>query len=364
MTGRPVDVTCTARPSSRACPISPAPLKSAMQSEQEAQAASAGCVSCHTKTDEATMHPSGTVTLGCATCHGGDPKVSVAAGLADGLRRLPGGEAEGAPAAARLRPVEDAPRTRERAYTEWLAESQEYIQFVNPGDLRVADRTCGQCHAAEVRNVRTSMMTHGRDAVAGGALQQRRHAVQERALRRKLRARRHAAAPAARSRRRRRRKRGRRAGCPLLQPLPRWEVTQPGNVLRVFERGGTKKAEIGNPTKLEEPGRPDVKLSDRGFGTGAAHRSGVPRAAEDAPARSAALVPRHQRSARRLPRLAAARAATSSTPTIATRCTRRSTRSSATTAARRPSIRRSSEATSRAIRSSTPSRDRSRRASA
>ena len=49
--------------------------------EDEAKAASAGCITCHTKTDEATMHPSGTVTLGCATCHGGDPKVSVAAGL-------------------------------------------------------------------------------------------------------------------------------------------------------------------------------------------------------------------------------------------------------------------------------------------
>ena len=25
-----------------------------------------------------------------------------------------------------------------RAYTEWLKETKEYIQFVNPGDLRVA----------------------------------------------------------------------------------------------------------------------------------------------------------------------------------------------------------------------------------
>ena len=48
-----------------------------------------------------------------------------------------------------------------RAYTKGLEESPEYIQFVNPGDLRVADKTCGTCHAAEVRNVRTSMMTTG-----------------------------------------------------------------------------------------------------------------------------------------------------------------------------------------------------------
>jgi len=47
-----------------------------------------------------------------------------------------------------------------------------------------------------------------------------------------------------------------------------WETSQPGNVLRVFERGGHKKAEIGNPNREEDPGKPDEKLSDRGFGTG------------------------------------------------------------------------------------------------
>src|SRR5882762_6732717 len=55
---------------------------------------------------------------------------------------------------------------------------------------------------------------------------------------------------------------------PELDPLFRWETSQPGNVLRVFERGGRKKAEIGNPTREEDPGKPDDKLSDRGFGTG------------------------------------------------------------------------------------------------
>src|SRR5438045_9699355 len=54
-----------------------------------------------------------------------------------------------------------------------------------------------------------------------------------------------------------------RGWLPALEPLPRWEITQPGNVLRVFERGGSKRGEIGNPTRIEEPGRPDAKLSDR-----------------------------------------------------------------------------------------------------
>src|SRR5215203_6168332 len=64
------------RPASTAVTVA-----AANDSADEARAASAGCVTCHTRTDEATMHPSGTVTLGCATCHGGDPEVSVAAGL-------------------------------------------------------------------------------------------------------------------------------------------------------------------------------------------------------------------------------------------------------------------------------------------
>ena len=54
---------------------------------------------------------------------------------------------------------------------------------------------------------------------------------------------------------------------PELTPLERWEISQPGNVLRVFERGGEKKGEIGNPNREEESGRPDDKLGERGFGT-------------------------------------------------------------------------------------------------
>ncbi len=42
---------------------------------------------------------------------------------------------------------------------------------------------------------------------------------------------------------------------PYLEPLERWEISQPGNVLRVFERGGEKKAEIGIPNLEEDPGQ-------------------------------------------------------------------------------------------------------------
>jgi hypothetical protein len=50
---------------------------------------------------------------------------------------------------------------------------------------------------------------------------------------------------------------------PYLDPLPRFEITQPGNVLRIFERGGRFRAETGLPERLEEPGRPRERLSIR-----------------------------------------------------------------------------------------------------
>ena len=56
-----------------------------------------------------------------------------------------------------------------------------------------------------------------------------------------------------------------------LDPLPRWNVAQPGNVLRAFERGGRASrinpSDQGVPLPGTDPGRPDMKLSDRGFGT-------------------------------------------------------------------------------------------------
>ena len=54
---------------------------------------------------------------------------------------------------------------------------------------------------------------------------------------------------------------------PYLDPLARWELSQPGNILRVFERGGEMRTEFGNPNPVSRPGLPDDKLSDRGLGT-------------------------------------------------------------------------------------------------
>jgi hypothetical protein len=156
----------------------------------------------------------------------------------------------------------------ERTYTKWLKESAEYVKFVNPGDLRVAPETCGTvgCHAAETRAVSTSMMTHA-GLLWGAALYNNGgypakntrfgESYNRAGVPQSIKTTPKPTAEETRA----------KGVIPELDPLFRWETSQPGNVLRVFERGGRKKAEIGNPNREEDPGKPDDKLSERGFGT-------------------------------------------------------------------------------------------------
>jgi hypothetical protein len=237
------------------------------QSKEEADGKSAGCISCHTSTDEATMHPSRTVQLGCTDCHGGNSSVSVSGGTVPGSAEYSAAK-EKAHVQPRDPELKNRSKIRERLYTKWLREPAEYVKFVNPGDLRVAPETCGSigCHPHETRAVSSSMMTHGaflwgaalynngstpyKNAHAGESYD--RNGVPQ-----TLKTVPPPTADETRS----------KGILPELAPLNRWETSQPGNVLRVFERGGEKKAEIGNPTREEDPGKPDDKLSDRGFGT-------------------------------------------------------------------------------------------------
>ena len=116
-----------------------------------------------------------------------------------------------------------------------------------------------------------------------------------------------------------------------LYPLPAWETVPPADPFRIFERGGrniiSQFPEIGLPDalgqlqRLEEPGRPDIRQSNRGPGTGVARRDPGAQHHQDPAQRPVHLVPRHQRPARRLPHLGLRLAATSSTPTTATRAT-------------------------------------------
>ena len=59
------------------------------ESQQDADAKSAGCISCHTKSDAPSMHDNVAVVLGCADCHGGDAAVKAPRGLAAGCNCRP-----------------------------------------------------------------------------------------------------------------------------------------------------------------------------------------------------------------------------------------------------------------------------------
>ena len=238
-----------------------------LQSQSDADRKSAGCVTCHGLTDSPSMHTTGTVRLGCTDCHGGDPTVQPPSGTKSGEAQYDQAKKQAHPK-PRNPGMWKTSANPVRPFTDWLKESKEYIKFVNPGDLRVAEETCGSsgCHAREVRAVQTSMMTHGAmlwqaALYNNGAFPYKDARFGESYSAEGLPQRINTFPPPSQEQTRA------NGILPHLEPLARWEVSEPGNVLRVFERGGGERSEIGNPNPEEDPGRPDVKLSDRGFGT-------------------------------------------------------------------------------------------------
>ena len=237
------------------------------QSQADVDRKNTGCVSCHVSTDEPSMHPTRTIRLACTDCHGGDTTVVAQVGA-----NPKSAEYEQLKKRAHPQPNDPALANTSanppRLYTKWLRESYEYVKFVNPGDLRVAAETCGAngCHAPEVLKVKTSMMTHG-GMLWGAALYNNGsfplknthfgESYSSEGVPQSM----HTVPPPTPEETRL------KGIVPELTPLERWEISQPGNVLRVFERGGMKKGEIGNPDREEEAGRPDDKLGERGFGT-------------------------------------------------------------------------------------------------
>ncbi|KPF62281.1 hypothetical protein IP88_15200 [alpha proteobacterium AAP81b] len=270
-----------------------APAAPKSQTDAEAAAKSAGCVSCHTASDEATMHATRAVVLGCTDCHGGDASVTLAAGTArtdpaytkarDTAHVLPMfPEAWHWPSAANPK----------RSYALLNRESPTFVRFVNPSDYRVSRESCGACHqavieAAERSPMATGVMLLGGASYNNGILPYKNYVLGEIYGRAE-----HGGAhegafsppaatfspdlgagigvltEAARA----------RGALPLLVPLPAWQVIPPGDIFRVFERGGRNInptfPEIGLPNslgaiqRLEEPGRPDIRQSNRGPGTG------------------------------------------------------------------------------------------------
>jgi len=126
-----------------------------------------GCETCHQPLNDQghaegleQAHPWQKLT--CIHCHGGDPKTldqakaHVAAPKNDGSvlpvqKQLKAGQ-----------PIRYIRNLKAGDLDKLHAKRPDYLQFVNPGDLRVADKTCGgkDCHGVTVDHVKRSMMAH------------------------------------------------------------------------------------------------------------------------------------------------------------------------------------------------------------
>ena len=220
------------------------------QSQADADKKSRGCLECHVGSE--SMHASKNVVLGCTDCHGGN--------ATPGLKQT---QAHVAP----RNPVFWQSSANPNDSTILLNhESAEFIKFVNPGDLRVVEETCAPCHADIVHNVSHSMMRHG--AMLWGAALYNNGAYPAKNYRfgqaygldgSPLRL--ESPVPVTQA------MTDRWGILPFIDPLPRFEISQPGNLLRIFERGGEEQSQLGNPNPFEEPGKPARRLSERGLGT-------------------------------------------------------------------------------------------------
>jgi hypothetical protein len=260
--------------------ISGSPVAPRQQTEADADRKSAGCLSCHTKTDAPSMHSNPGVVLGCTDCHGGNASVSASGQKADdpGYRT--------ALEAAHILPSDPqawhskGSANPEDSFALLNRESAAFVRFINPGDLRVARDSCGACHLSIIQASERSLMATGAMLFGGasynnGILPYKRYILGES----------YAIGPD-----------GTSVGAaisnpikpndfmtfkgilPSLAPVPAWETVPPADIFRVFERGGrvisSQFSEIGLPNlsgelqTLDEPGRPDIRQSNRGPGTG------------------------------------------------------------------------------------------------
>lgn len=109
-----------------------------------------GCLSCHEGIEQAH----GPIAADdCVTCHGGDPNASTKAGA-----HIPVPENW---AAIRGDGLPPAPHgfIRDFAPDQLDALDSDYVRFINPGDIRVVDQTCGICHPSQASTMGNSIMT-------------------------------------------------------------------------------------------------------------------------------------------------------------------------------------------------------------
>jgi len=267
------------KPVARVYPVFPS-AKLGM-TDAEVDKDSVGCVSCHTDSDAKTMHISQAVKLGCASCHGGDAGVMAPAGLAKTDPRYVAlrDKAHVLPKYPHTWHYPSSANPKQ-SYTLLNKESPEYIRFVNPSDYRVARQACGACHMDLIEKAERSLMATGAMFYGGasynnGILPFKNYVLGEAYTAHGEPARLLSPGNPPGTVTPEQAKRG---ALPTLYPAPTWQVTPPGDIFRVFERGGrninTQFAEVGLPNangalqRLEEPGRPDIRQSNRGPGTG------------------------------------------------------------------------------------------------
>ena len=220
------------------------------QTQAAADSKSVGCLQCHQGVEP--MHKAEHVVLGCTDCHGGNP-----------ARDLTKEQAHILPKNKEFWKTSAKPPNS----NAWLNhESPEFIRFLNPGDLRVAQQACGLCHGEIIRNVDHSMMNHG--AMLWGAalynngafyLKNYRFGQAYGADGVPLKLVNYTPVTPEDTRL--------RGILPFIEPIPRFNLSNPGNILRIFERGGEKQLQLGLPTSAEPNGRPRNRLSERGLGT-------------------------------------------------------------------------------------------------
>jgi hypothetical protein len=109
------------------------------QTKPAAAPSSATCESCHAGIEP--MHQN--VDLGCVECHGGD-----------GTQK----EKDKAHVLPRQKDLFKSAANPSSTYGALNLESPEFIRFMNPSDLRIADKVCGDCHGPIVDAVRRSIM--------------------------------------------------------------------------------------------------------------------------------------------------------------------------------------------------------------
>ena len=208
------------------------------QAKPPAAPSSASCEGCHAGIEP--MHQN--VDLGCVECHGGDGTAKDK----DKAHVLP-----------RNKELFKGSANPSSTYGALNLESPEFIRFMNPSDLRVADKACGDCHQPIVDAARRSIMATNPMVFHAGLYNNGHEAS-------KIPMHGEAFAPIE--------KNGRTHYVPAkirslgeltpkdiangvikeLLPMPRWEITIPTDPFRVLERGnvGASARSAGTEFKI------------------------------------------------------------------------------------------------------------------